>query len=290
MDIKDESLLALQQEAWMLREKFFPASIQFDYPEATEVISITGTDCALNCAHCDGHYLKNMTPINKVGMTNKKYTSCLISGGCDKSGKVPIDGAWQQMAKLKTNRKMNLHVGLVSEAEAATLPQVCDVVSFDFVADNDTIKEVYGLEKTVEDYINCFRALRKYVKVLPHICIGLKGGEIAGEYKALEIMQEENPDGIVFIVFNPTKNTRYADRTPPPLEDVIKIMATARKMFPEKPIHLGCMRPKGQYRAQLDSWAIKTGVNKIVVPTSNAQKLATELGLTIQKGQECCVL
>jgi len=291
VNITTQELLTLQQEAWVLREKHFPASIQFDYPEATQVITLTGTDCSLNCAHCGGHYLKNMTPVNNIfGADKGKYTSCLISGGCDQAGKVPMGSSWQLMTKLKKERKMNLHVGLVSHGEAARLPEVCDVVSFDFVGDDDTIQEVYGLNKTVADYLDCYRNLRKYVKVLPHICIGLKGGEIKGEYQALELLQREEVDGLVFIVFSPTQNTRYAHRMPPPLEEVIKVIATARRMFPNKPIHLGCMRPKGQYRANLDTWAVKCGINKLVVPTLSGRQTAKELGLKIITGQECCVL
>jgi uncharacterized radical SAM superfamily protein len=286
-----QDILALQQEAWMLREKYFPASIQFDYPEATQVITLTGTDCSLNCAHCGGHYLKNMTPIQHTRQSDLgKYSSCLVSGGCDRSGKVPLGSSWQLLMKLKRERKMNLHVGLISAEEAARLPEVCDVVSFDFVGDDDTIHEVYGLNKTVADYLECYRILRKHVQVLPHICIGLKGGEIKGEYQALELLQREAVDGLVFIVFSPTKNTRYADRTPPPLAEAVKIIATARKMFPDKPIHLGCMRPKGQYRVKLDFWAVKCGINKLVVPTSYARQAAMDLGLKIFTGQECCVL
>lgn len=292
----NKATILLQQKAWMLREKNFPASIQFDYPTATRAVRLTGTNCVLNCAHCGGHYLKSMLPLDEIltpyskEESDRKYTSFLVSGACDQQGRVPFLHKYDDLVSLKKRFKINMHVGLIDLATAKMLPQVADVISFDFVSDLETIKEVYGISKTGKDYLQCFRLIKQEVKVLPHICIGLKGGEIVGEYEALEILQQEKVDGLVFIVFTPTKNTRYAYREPPQLDRVINILAKARLMFPHIPIHLGCMRPKGKYREQLDQWAIRCGVNKIVMPTRGARETAELLGLEISTGRECCTL
>ena len=82
---------------------------------------------------------------------------------------------------------------------------------------------------------------------------------------------------------------RYADRQPPPIEAVVSILVEARLRFPDRPLHLGCMRPHGQYRARLDPLAVRAGVNKIVSPARQAMQLAEELGLSIVQGRECCV-
>ncbi|HWJ03755.1 MAG TPA: radical SAM protein [Verrucomicrobiae bacterium] len=288
------------ERAWEVRCGNFPMEIEFDYPEGTEVVTLTGKSCALDCAHCGGHYLEGMKTVEEVqgcgcpghGHGSKKdgAKSCLISGGCDSHGKVPFMQQLPFIEEMKRDKKLNFHVGLVNQAEIDTLENLADVVSFDFVADNATISEVFGLGRTAEDYLNTYRALRKKVKVLPHICIGLKGGEIAGEYKAMDLLEEEGVDGLVFIVFIPTAGTRYAEKSPPPLEEVVNILAEARVRFPDKPIFLGCMRPKGRYRQDLDLAAVKCGVNKIVVPTRAAVELARDLGLEVLTGEECCVL
>jgi uncharacterized radical SAM superfamily protein len=49
------------------------------------------------------------------------------------------------------------------------------------------------------------------------------------------------------------------------------------------------MRPHSEYRAQLDTLAVRAGVNKIVSPAREAVKLAEELGLSIVRSRECCV-
>lgn len=289
----DPELQALVKQAWEVRCRNFPPVIQFDIPHRTTVVSLTGDRCSLNCAHCGGHYLKNMTPIQQAmaAVKAKGSQSCLISGGCNPCGSVDFGRHLAEVGKLKAGgRKLNMHVGLAGDAEIAEIARLADCVSFDFVVDDETVREVYGLGRTGKDYIGTYIKLRQKVKVLPHICIGLKGGEIKGEYAALQKLQELGTDGLVFIVFIPTPGTRYAGHKPAPLPEVVRLLARARVDFPGIPIHLGCMRPKGKLRAEIDYYAIECGVNKLVNPTGPAIKRAGELGLSIRYGEECCVL
>ncbi|MCL4441625.1 MAG: radical SAM protein [Firmicutes bacterium] len=284
-----EQLIA---KAWEVRQANFPNVVEFDFPVSTKAISVTGSQCHLQCAHCNGHYLNAMVPITdwRTGL-NRNITSCLISGGCELNGKVPLIRYLPLIKEIRqSRRRTNLHVGLLDDDEIEPLSQVADVVSFDFVGDNQTIQEVYGLDKTVEDYIRVYLGLRQKVRVLPHICIGLRGGQISGEYKALEMLKQLGAEGLVFIVFAPTDGTDYADKQPPAMADVVRILCKAREEFADIPIHLGCMRPKGKYRLKLDELALRCGVNKIVQPTPAAIALAKELGLEVRNGEECCVL
>jgi uncharacterized radical SAM superfamily protein len=97
-------------------------------------------------------------------------------------------------------------------------------------------------------------------------------------------------EGLVLIVFIPTAGTRYADRQPPEIGQVVDILVKARLRFPDKPLYLGCMRPRGRYRIELDPLTVRAGVNAIVNPAREAVRLAEELGLAIRRGQECCVI
>ncbi|MDA8233560.1 MAG: radical SAM protein [Clostridia bacterium] len=279
-------------KAWQVRQANFPKEIEFAFPAKTRAVSVTGTQCGLKCAHCSGRYLEKMIPIAQWRTKlSEDTTSCLISGGCDLAGKVPVLEHLPELKEIRqSGRKTNLHVGLLEDHEIEQLSQVADVVSFDFVGDDETIKEVYGLDKRVQDYTRIFNKLKEKVTVLPHICLGLRGGQISGEYKALELLRKMGVDGLVFIVFAPTAGTPYAEKDPPQMEEVAQILCKAREDFPTVPIHLGCMRPKGKYRAQLDQLALRCGVNKIVQPTPGAVALAQELGLVIKRGEECCVL
>jgi uncharacterized radical SAM superfamily protein len=282
--------------AWAARRAGFPDEIRWAYPLDTAVLSLTGTQCALDCAHCGGHYLGGMRPIWEAEPDGS--TSCLISGGCDAKGRVPVMAhldrvrAWRQRRgdAAPRLRAMNWHVGFVSEDEMATIAPLVDVVSFDFVGDEATIREVYGLDRSVEDYVETYQVLRRYARTLPHITIGLRGGKLGHELPAFELLQGLGVDGLVLLVLIPTRGTRYADCEPPAPRAVADLLAEARLRFPGAPLYLGCMRPRGRYRDELDPLAVRAGLNVIVSPSRPARQLAADLGLKARKVRECCVL
>lgn len=286
--------LKLIEQGWEIRKRNFADKIYFDYPTATQSVTVTGTACALNCAHCSGHYLEGMLPLEKVLQPETKelpFRSALISGGCTAEGKVPFYSHLDELRRLKESVRLNFHVGLVEDKEIQALQDLAEMVSFDFVADDETIQEVYGLKRKAEDYREVYRKLcQAGLKVMPHLTLGLKGGEMAGEEQALAALEELGLDGLTFIVFIPTPNTRYAERQPPPLEEVVQFLARARIRFPQIPLALGCMRPKGRYRQVLDEAGVALGLNRMVLPTPGARRLAGERELEIIRGEECCAL
>ncbi len=273
-----------------MRSRHFPPVIHFSYPQKTLAISVTGRKCEMNCAHCGGHYLKQMKTLADVSHSGEEIQSYLISGGCTAEGKVPVFEHMAELRALKQGRRFNMHVGLLDDDEITEIGSIAECVSFDFVGDQSTIHEVFGTDKKVEDYVRCYRQLRKQVRVVPHICIGLRGGEIRGEYRAMELLKQEGAEGLTLIIFKPTAGTRYSHCSPPPMEEVVRLFTHAREMFPDLPVHLGCMRPGGRYRSDVDRWAVQAGLNTIVNPTPAAVSLARELGLTVMPGEECCSL
>ena len=290
-----EPLDAIVKQAWKVRHAHFANKIFFDFPTMTESITLTGQSCALNCAHCGGHYLKGMRSVPEIkaqGALNLNYAfrSALISGGCTLEGKVPFTQQLDFLHKLKQDVRLNFHVGLLDEDEILFLKDLADVVSFDFVADSETIEEVYGLKKGLEDYSRVYQALREVVPVMPHLTLGLRGGQWGGEEKALDALEELGLDGLIFNVFIPTPGTRYAQKPPLPVEEVIRFLVAARMRFPDTSLALGCMRPKGRYRQRLDEAAVALGLNRLVMPTPGARRLADELGLRVIRGEECCAL
>lgn len=283
-------LKGLLQKAWEVRRTHFPPRIYFDYPFRTLALSVTGKYCALNCAHCGGHYLASMKPVEEAHRYFDLVSSFLISGGCDPDGKVPVLAKLEEIKAIAPGHRLNWHVGLISEKEALAIAPYVNVVSFDFVGDDETIARVYHLNKSVQDYLETYRMLRRYFRVIPHITIGLEGGTIGHERKALRLLAQEGIDGLVFIVFIPTPGTIYASKPPPPPEEVASILAEARILFPKTPLALGCMRPHGDYRKELDPLAVMAGVNRIVSPSREGVQKALELGLTIERTEECCAL
>lgn len=284
MDTLEETL----RRAWAARRAHFPDEITWSWPLDTAVLSLTGSHCALNCAHCGGHYLRGMRPVWDAEPDGSP--SCLVSGGCDAAGRVPVLAHLDRVRAWREGRRMNWHVGLVSEPEMEAIAPLVDVVSFDFVGDEATIREVYGLEHGIDAYVETYRLLRRYARTLPHVTIGLRGGELGHERRAFELLRDLGVDGLVLLVFIPTPGTRYAHRQPPPVRAVAELLAEARLSFPDAPLYLGCMRPRGRYRDELDPLAVRAGVNILVSPTRPARRIASELGLSVRETRECCVL
>lgn len=289
--IAAQPLESLMESAWDIRFRSFGADIEWVNPIRTAVLSVTGTACALNCGHCGGEYLKHMLPIERWRELNpSEISSCLISGGCDGLGRVPIDKYIELIPELASKWKLNMHLGLASEEVIRKIAPFCSVASFDFVVDDDTIREVYGFRGSKQIFLKTYNTMGDHIRVVPHICIGLRAGQISGELDAVRALADIGADAIVFIVFIPTPGTRYQGSLPPPVEGVVRIIATARCIFPTTPIYLGCMRPHGRYRHSLDSMAIRAGVNRIVAPTGQARAEAQTLGLNSSWIEECCAL
>ena len=273
-------------EAWQVRVTYHPPILRLDRPTNTLPISLTGAACALNCAHCGGYYLRHMHPIGDVNADGAK--SCLISGGCDLQGRVPVTQHLEQIARLHQGRRLNWHVGFINEQDLVSIAPFVDIVSFDLVGDGDTAREVYGLDLTLDDYMRTLAMLRRHVSVVPHLTIGLRGGKLSGERNALKALQAMGIETLVFIILIPTEGTAFADCAPPSLPDVAGLLLDARIMLPETRIYLGCMRPHGDYRRAVDELAVRAGVNAIVNPARSAQDTAREMGLKTIEGDECC--
>ena len=268
-----------------LYESKFGKKITFVFPNKTKTISLTSEECALNCAHCNKYYLKGMSSSNDID----NVKSYLISGGCDINGRVPLSENLELIKKLSKKTKLIAHTGLISEEYVKKISPYINSISFNLVGDDQTIKEVFGIEKKVDDFVNSYVALKKHMKVYPHITIGLHAGKIKGEYNALDILNKFGTEAIVFNVLIPTPNTEYSDKEPPKIEEVLEVISRARIDFPDTPIYLGCMRPKGKYRKELDEKVIGL-VNRIVKPADTALRKAEELDYTINELEECCIL
>jgi len=286
-------LTSKMERAMEIKNSNFGNKIEFSYPNETLAISTTNDSCNLSCAHCNGHYLKNMTPIDDyhTKIESKNISSLLLSGGCSFEGDVPINRHLDTIKQLKEKGyKLNAHLGLMSKETIETVCQYIDIASFDLVFDKETIKEVYKIDKTKDDYIRVYENIKENTEVAPHICIGLKAGEIKGEYEIINYLSENPPKKVTFIVLIPTKDTEYENVNPPDLEKVADVLCEARINLPNAEINLGCMRPRGQYRKELDELALMCGVNKIVLPSRSAKNKAIEMNMNTSETKECCVL
>ncbi|WP_148883111.1 radical SAM protein [Thermococcus aciditolerans] len=260
-------------------------------------ISLTGNYCSLNCAHCGRHYLDGMRKPTRrelvdycAGLEREGYTGCLLSGGMDSRLKVPIDRYAAEIREIKrrTSLKLNAHVGFIDENDLEWVKYV-DVVSLDFVGDDEVIRRVYKIDKTVEDYLKILDLLTGAgVRVAPHITIGLDFGRIGWEYRAIDLLMEYPIDVLVLDVLIPTKGTEMEKVPKPGVEDSLKVVKYARESFSGE-LSIGCMRPLGRWRVDFDRGAILAGVDRLTNPPRKVIEWAKSVR-DVEIIYECCVM
>lgn len=265
-------------------------------------ISITGGECALNCKHCNHRYLRHMisclTPGVLFGTCSQLATNgsrgVLLSGGYNSRGYVPFEPFLDAIgrAKRETGLFFNLHTGLVPPSLARELGEAgVDMVSVDLIGADETIKHVLGIQRTTRDYERTLKVLAKSIpRVVPHVCIGLHGGEVKGEFRALEMAAAADIAALVFLVLIPTKGTAFEGVEAPAPAVVGKLIAEARLKFPEIPLTLGCMRPRSGERVETELQALRSGVDRIEVPSAGTIRAAERMGLKVKRLDACCAV
>nr|MDO8114785.1 radical SAM protein [Candidatus Sigynarchaeota archaeon] len=276
-----------------------------DFP----AMSVTGDACELRCKHCNERYLHGMIPAETPEKLEKALrgvqasggSGALISGGSTKDGIVDTRAFLGVLERVKhdTALQLNMHTGLIDEATARRLHVTgVDTISLDLVGDDATIRDIYGLNKTVADYKRVLRGLMDAGftnrQIIPHVCIGLNKGTIQGEYNVLDYVSILNPRLIVFIVLIPPKSATVPGSSDgfvnvPPVE-VSRLIATTRSMFPAAELSIGCMRPGGKVRNEYDVAAFKAGITRIALPTRNLLKMVETLGYGIEYAKNCCAM
>lgn len=263
-------------------------------------ISITGNFCSLGCKHCQGKILANMiqanTPTKLIEVCKSlKERGCvgiLISGGCLPDGSVPLDKFAEAIAKIKKSLGLTIvvHTGITDSQTAKRLKDAgVDAALIDVIGSNETIKEVYKLNVTVEDYDASLRVLNESgIPLVPHVLVGLHYGKLRGELHALRMISKYDPAAVIIIAFIPIKGTAMETATPPTPEAILRVLIATRLLMPSTPFVLGCMRPKGEHRVKTDLLAVKAGVNAIAFPSKEAIHLAEVMGLKIAFSPLCC--
>lgn len=259
-------------------------------PHQTLAISVTGSRCELRCAHCDGHYLEAMADLRHLDETKlANSTSLLISGGSDRQGAVPLRDHQERILELSDRYNLNLHIGYQEASNLDFLEGRRVTISLDLIGDAATIKRVFGLDHPPEAYYELYRKLTRKFRVVPHLTVGLSGGEPSGEEHVIEYLAHDPPPAMTFIVFRPTHGTAFERCVAPPIERVVELIDLSCDRLPCD-LHLGCMRPGGGYRTRLDPLAWLAGARTIVMPDRRFVDTLLHNGIRIHETSQCCSL
>lgn len=276
---------------------------EFEAQNAIEFVSIsvTGTACALSCEHCKTNVLHGMTDLRRfdgslfelcASLREKGTRGVLISGGSDKQGRVPLLSHIPDLIRVRRELGMaiRVHPGLPDEKTCAALGEVgVDGAMVDIIGHRDTIHEIYHLDSDPEDYENALAWLEQYkVPTVPHIILGLHFGKMLGEERALEMIVRHPPKVMVMVVLMPLTGTPMVGVTPPSLEEIGAFFEKARKALPSTPVMLGCARPMGTLKVEIDRFAVNAGLNGIAYPAQGIVEYARQIGLRPQFVNACC--
>jgi len=311
-----ESFQAVTSECLAVRRQNFGDEITFNAPglrgyktdeyagqNVTEFVSIsvTGTACALSCEHCKTNVLHGMTDLRRfdgslfdlcASLAERGARGVLISGGSDKQGRVPLLSHIPHLIRVRNELGLaiRVHPGLPDEETCAALGEVgIDGAMVDIIGHRDTIRDVYHLNSDPEDYENALSWLEQYkVPTVPHIILGLHFGKMLGEERALEMIVRHPPKVMVMVVLMPLTGTPMFGVTPPSLEEIGSFFEKARKALPSTPVMLGCARPMGDLKVEIDRLAVSAGLNGIAYPANGIVEYARQAGLRPRFINACC--
>ncbi len=264
-------------------------------------VSVTGTECALACEHCKTHVLEGMTPLPKFDgslfdlcceLAGRGARGVLVSGGCNSRGRVPLLRHIPDLirARRELDFTIRIHPGLPDEETVAGMAEVgIDGAMVDIIGDDDTIRDVYHLDARAADYEAVLERLERHnVPAVPHIILGLHFGEMRGEHRALEMIARHTRKFLVLVILQPLTGTPMFGVTPPPVSDIARFFDLARRAMNETPVMLGCARPLGKIKIEIDRAAVDAGLNGIAFPADGIVAYASERGFTPKFVDACC--
>lgn len=308
-----EPLEVLVEEAARRSREHFPREMLFAAPsqkhydtgiyqnqrKAFLTMSVTGDACGLGCDHCGTKVLQGMLAAKSPArfqqvsaqIVSQGAQGVLVSGGCLDDGSVPLDRFIEDIGRLKAaGLTVLVHTGIVRREVAQGLKAAgVDQILLDIIGDNDTIRDVYHLERTVDDYRQALAVLREEgLPAVPHVVVGLHYGEVRGEYQALQIIAEEGASQLVIVVLQPLPGTAMAHVPPTDAEEVGRVLATARVQMPDIPLSLGCAKPAGPGKRLMEQFAVDVGVQSIAYPLPATVRYAEKKGYRIRYHEQCC--
>jgi lipoyl synthase len=263
--------------------------------------SVTAGGCALMCDHCQAKILEPMLPATSPEMLERTVREMvasqdlqgfLLSGGSNKRNEIRYERYYPAIERLKRDHpqlKIAIHSALLDAPRARAMADAgVDTAMMDVIGAQETISEVYHLERSVADFEATLEALcATTMEVVPHIVIGLHYGRILGEPAALDIVRRHAVHSLVLVVIMPfyAKPGTFAT---PDASDVGRIFLEARERIPDRQLLLGCARPPGMHRRVTDAYAVMAGLDGIAFPADGAVGVARAIGRPVAQEHACC--
>jgi hypothetical protein len=263
--------------------------------------SITAGGCALMCDHCLAKILEPMIPATSPEMLDQKVRDLvvlqnlqgfLLSGGSNRKNEIAYERYYPVVERLKRDfpyLRIAIHTALLDEARARAMESAgVDTAMMDVIGAQETIGEVYHLDRPVEDFESTLAALTATrMEVVPHIVIGLHYGRVVGEANALDIISRHPVHALVLVVVMPFYAAPGTFAVPDPAA-VGGIFLEARRRLPDREVLLGCARPPGRHKQITDAYAVMAGLDGIAFPAEGTVAVAKAIGRPARQEHACC--
>ncbi len=266
---------------------------------AFPAISMTGSRCELQCDHCRGHYLRAMTDASRPGslpavaaaLKEAGAVGILLSGGCDRQGKLPILERLEEVRSVRhLGLRLNLHTGLLDAEDAQRLTGTgAECYSVDIVQDKNVISDVLHLKVGPEAYQETLSALfsARAGRVVPHICVGLRGDDIEGELASVDLVSGFPIAALVLLWRLPAPDAPMRRTKNASADSFLRVVRHATETL-GCPVLLGCMRPRGNVELEIE--AVRLGVAGLASPAAETLRRLELEGYEVVRSGLCCAL
>ena len=263
--------------------------------------SITAGGCALMCDHCQASILEPMIPATSPEMLDRKVRDLvllqdlqgfLLSGGSNRRNEIAYERFYPVIERLKRDfphLKIAIHSALLDARRARLMESAgVDTAMMDVIGAQETIEQVYHLDRPVADFEATLAALcGTSMEVVPHIVAGLHYGRLLGEFDALDICSRHGIHALVLVVIMPFYAKAGTFETPDTAA-VGRLFLEARRRIPDRQVLLGCARPAGMHKRVTDAYAVMAGLDGIAFPADGAVAVAEAVGRPMEQQHACC--
>ncbi|HJZ45434.1 MAG TPA: radical SAM protein [Hyphomicrobiaceae bacterium] len=263
--------------------------------------SVTAGACALDCDHCQAKILEPMIPATTPQMLEQRVRDLvlmqdlqgfLLSGGSNRRNEIKYERYFPVLERLKRDfphLRIAVHSALLDERRAKLMESAgVDTAMMDVIGSQETIGQVYHLDRPVADFETTLAALcATSMQVVPHIVVGLHYGRILGEAAALEICARHPIHSLVLVVVMPFY-AKPGTFVTPPAADVGRVFLDARRRMGSRQVLLGCARPPGLHKRATDAYAVMAGLDGIAFPADGAVAVSRAIGRPYEQQHACC--
>jgi hypothetical protein len=102
------------------------------------------------------------------------------------------------------------------------------------------------------------------------------------------MIARHRPAALVLVVIMPIYAPAHRPFAVPSSREIGGFFMDTRAALPDLPVLLGCARPPGRAKVEIDTYAVLAGLNGIAHPSDGTVELAARVGRDVRVTPACC--